>query len=339
MTSSQNSPTAGPSELNAPLVVAVAGPIMSGTSLVTKNAALAAPAPRASFGDHLRKETGSADRYALAEAGQNMVDTDAKAFARAVLERSGWQPERPLIVDGVRHVEILRSLQDLVFPVPVVLAYIDVTPAVYAKRIEAEGKLAEALNFSDHPTEQQVTTRLTHLADFRVDNSGDVDEAVRSLIAHSENRLQMRRSLENRILFPDFEADPGEIEPGTVAVIDMRAMSPRVRRWLDRLQKAEAGKNVITVAIVDDFPSRKETANTTLQFFLPRPVRYAGTDLQQDKAAVLAAEIEIRFPVITAMPPQESKQSERVEGPAAFWLTMGERAAAKPTGRSSRPGR
>jgi len=316
------------------VIVAVAGPIMSGTSSVTK--AAAAPAKPASFGEHLRRETGAQDRHALAEAGQKLVDGDADAFAKAVVEAAGWRADQPLIIDGVRHVQILQSLRELVFPVPIILAYVDVTPAVYAQRIEKKGKLSEALQFSDHPTEQQVKSRLAKIADIRVDNSGNVTDAVKSLIRDTQERLHMRRALQGRIIFPDFTIDPATMPPGVIAVVDMRSAGAAAKQWLNRLQRTRRPNDIFTLALVDDTPTARELATKTIHFFLPRPVRYDEKASLDSKTATLAAEIETHFPIVTSVSVTEQDDVHVPETVAPFWLTLGERRTRLPAPRPTR---
>src|SRR5437867_2887144 len=89
-------------------VVYFAAPIKAGKTKVSTTLALRLHAPRVSFGDYLRSLAREKElevtREVLQDLGDHLVNQDVLAFCEDVLRQHPWQPGRPLIVDGVRHV-------------------------------------------------------------------------------------------------------------------------------------------------------------------------------------------------------------------------------------------
>ena len=95
-------------------VLVFAGGMGSGKSNLTKELSRRLNWPRASFGDHIRKlardsSLDDTDRAVLQQLGQALVLTQPDKFVSDVIAEAGDAPS--IILDGLRHVEILFSLR------------------------------------------------------------------------------------------------------------------------------------------------------------------------------------------------------------------------------------
>lgn len=122
------------------LVICFADRIGSGKSSVTRTLAEALGWQRAAFGDYLRTELerrggDATSRDALQDLGQSLVDKDVEGFSRRVLAMAHFQPGTDLLIDGVRHIEVYRSIQRLATPSQVKLVYLAADDPTRLKRI------------------------------------------------------------------------------------------------------------------------------------------------------------------------------------------------------------
>jgi ribosome-binding protein aMBF1 (putative translation factor)/cytidylate kinase len=172
-----------------PLVLGFAGRIGSGKSAVSAEVAKALGWPRASFGDYVRTVARSAgleeSREVLQELGASLIEGGVDDFCRAVLTQSGWNAGEPLVVDGIRHAEVIESLRKLVAPLEMRVVYLDVKDE---KRLENLRKREEAVPenlklVEAHATEEQVKDVLPELADLRLPGDRPVQELVTTLVS------------------------------------------------------------------------------------------------------------------------------------------------------------
>lgn len=171
-----------------PLVIGFAGKIASGKSTISAEVAKALGWPRASFGDYLRifaKSSGLGEsREVLQEIGASLVAKDVEGFCRAVLTHYQWSAGEPLIVDGIRHAEVVDALRRLVAPLELRLVYIDVDEEARRARLrQDDGDLPEKLQMVErHSTEEQVKNRVPALADLRLPGDKPVVELVSTVV-------------------------------------------------------------------------------------------------------------------------------------------------------------
>jgi ribosome-binding protein aMBF1 (putative translation factor)/dephospho-CoA kinase len=168
-----------------PLVIGFAGRIGSGKSTLSSEVAKRLGWRRASFGDYLRtlaKSSGLDDqsRDVLQYLGSSLIEKDVDDFCRAVLTHFGWNSGEPLIIDGIRHKEVLESLRKLVAPLDLRMVFLEVDEQERVGRLKArEERIVEHLETVEaHATEQQVKDLLPDLADLRLSkNHPDQDLA------------------------------------------------------------------------------------------------------------------------------------------------------------------
>src|SRR5258708_6747088 len=96
-------------------VVALAGAIGSGKSVLSHRVSERLHWPRISFGDYVRKiaernRRDAGDRSVLQQLGQALVVTNVEDFVDKVLAEANWRERGNLILDGLRHVEVRQVL-------------------------------------------------------------------------------------------------------------------------------------------------------------------------------------------------------------------------------------
>lgn len=126
------------------LVIAIAGGRGAGKRTISKLLVSRLAAKRASFGEYLR---GEARRVAimpfiegLQNLGQRLVSTEPASFVEMVLRAADWDRTGILVIDGIRHIEILDTLRSLLSPIPVQLVLISVASPFRKKRLEGRGE-------------------------------------------------------------------------------------------------------------------------------------------------------------------------------------------------------
>jgi hypothetical protein len=113
-----------------PMVLVFAGRLASGKSTLSAGVAGALGWPYVSFGEYVRQVARSRgldwSRHVLQELGAALIGQDCEGFCRAVLGQTDWDPGQPLVIDGLRHVEAVDVLRQLVAPSTLLLIFITV---------------------------------------------------------------------------------------------------------------------------------------------------------------------------------------------------------------------
>ena len=170
-------------------VLSFAAPIEAGKTTVSTRVAVRLVAPRVSFGDYLRglvRDRGlEMTREVLQDLGDKLVRHDVRRFCEDVLKQQPWEPGKPLIIDGVRHVEVLDSLGEILSPAKSYLIYVNVDRTTQTKRLKDDPlphkKTLDELE--KHPTEQQVRSKLPDRAALVLDGTQDPEELTQKVIA------------------------------------------------------------------------------------------------------------------------------------------------------------
>jgi transcriptional regulator with XRE-family HTH domain/dephospho-CoA kinase len=170
------------------LVVGFAGRIGSGKSTVSTEVAKVLGWPRASFGDYVRTFARNAgldeSREVLQGLGEELIERGVDDFCKAVLANSGWNAGEPLVIDGIRHAEVIESLRRLVAPLEMRVVYLDVSDQKRLENLrEREEVVPAKLKLMEtHPTEEQVKELLPDLADLRLSGDRPVPELVTTVV-------------------------------------------------------------------------------------------------------------------------------------------------------------
>ena len=169
------------------VVVGFAGAIASGKTTLTVEVARLLNCKRVSFGDQVRAialERGKEPlRENLQAIGEQLVASDVENFCRAVLKQKGWKPGQSLVVDGIRHKEVLDTLKAIVAPTKLVLVFIEVNQDTLRARIENRAlSHREIDDIQQHSTEVQVKNVLPLVADCILDGHKSVAKLSEEVI-------------------------------------------------------------------------------------------------------------------------------------------------------------
>ncbi|MGG6297892.1 AAA family ATPase [Leptolyngbya sp. AN02str] len=170
-----------------PAIIAFSGSIASGKSTLSQEVAEALQWKRVSFGDYVRSIAQSRgiveSREVLQALGTDLLQRDTKCFCRAVLIQAAWQLGQPLIVDGIRHMEVLATLKQIVAPMQLLLVFVTVDEAVRTNRLLERGtvNLEKYQQWEQDSTEQQVKSALANVADLIIDSGYSLEESVEQL--------------------------------------------------------------------------------------------------------------------------------------------------------------
>jgi hypothetical protein len=101
------------------------------------------------------------------------------------LAHFGWQSGEPVVIDGVRHREVVEALRRVVAPLELRLIFLDVAEEQRRERLVREGEIDpdKMPQIEKHSTEKQVTTVLPDMADLKVSTRGDFRDVVREIVS------------------------------------------------------------------------------------------------------------------------------------------------------------
>jgi adenylate kinase family enzyme len=164
-----------------PAVICFSGLIGAGKSTLATSVAQSFGWPHTSFGDYIRdiaKERGTGQaREVLQQIGEEQVSTSLESFTHAVIARVPWH--QGCVIDGLRHLQVLRTLRRIVDPLPVFVVFIDLDESVRRQRLRDRGMTDQDIDAADqHETETQVRTVITEQADLHVNGLVDVPSLV-----------------------------------------------------------------------------------------------------------------------------------------------------------------
>lgn len=178
--------------LPGPCIIAISSKIGAGKSTLAYELSRTFGIPRISFGNHVRsiaRQRGLREsRRVLQEIGQSLVEADAAGFTRSVLSAL-WK--KGAVVDGIRHLQVLHAIREIVAPLPVFLVYVYVDEPIRRERLAQRGMRPEEIEAADsHSTEQQVQQTLRKAAALHVNGDADPIMGVR-LVAEAIQHLQI----------------------------------------------------------------------------------------------------------------------------------------------------
>ncbi|HKQ09500.1 MAG TPA: metallophosphoesterase [Blastocatellia bacterium] len=179
------------------VILGFAGKIGSGKSTLSSKVAEALGWPYVSFGDYVRsvaRQRGLEEsRRTLQEIGESLINEGCDEFCRTVLGQADWIPGQSLIVDGLRHAEIVNVLRRIVFPSQLYIIYIEVTEGLRASRLSERNEDAKQPGLIDsHSTEAQVQSVLPGISDLFVDGNKPLDLLVDEVLSWASKRIEVR---------------------------------------------------------------------------------------------------------------------------------------------------
>ena len=168
------------------VVIGLAGQIAAGKTTVATRLAARLGIPRVSFGDEVRRiaaERGlPADRAVLQDLGDELIASGWDSFCRAVLAQAPWQAGQSLVIDGIRHMGAIVTLQQLVAPSPLVIVFLEAAPEARRARLASREPTAQGPQSADgHPNESELHS-VRRVADLVLPNPADPDLTVTALL-------------------------------------------------------------------------------------------------------------------------------------------------------------
>jgi dephospho-CoA kinase len=167
-----------------PAVICLSSRMGAGKSTLTTSLASSLGWPHTSFGDYVRsiadQRGAGQSREVLQQLGEELVAKSLEPFTRAVLSRVTWQ--EGCIVDGVRHIQVLHMLRELVTPLSTFLVFIEIDESVRRQRLRQRGMTEQEIDVADrHGTESQVRDALRREADISLDGIRNVAEIIHEI--------------------------------------------------------------------------------------------------------------------------------------------------------------
>ncbi len=171
------------------IVLTFSGPIGSGKSTLAWLVSTRLRWSHASFGSYVRKvaKKNGLDnsRKALQLTGELLISRGWGVFCKEVITEANWKPGSNLIVEGIRHIEAIETLRELVIPAKLYIIYISLDDTKREKRLKLRDK-NESINMKKlemHSTEVQIKTKLFNQADLIVDNNRAKEEVASEIIS------------------------------------------------------------------------------------------------------------------------------------------------------------
>lgn len=170
------------------MVLGFAAPIEAGKTTLSIAVADKLNAPRVSFGGYLRwlaeQQHRKITREVLQDLGDKLVSQDVHSFCEDVLKQQPWRAGVPLVIDGVRHVEVLAALGKILSPAPVYLIFIKVDRQTQEARLQKDDLRHEKslADLEKHPTERQVRSILPDKASLVLDGIRSPEELTNKVI-------------------------------------------------------------------------------------------------------------------------------------------------------------
>lgn len=148
--------------------------------------------PRVKFSDYIKAMIGAdggepENRTQLQSYGQKLVQNRLQEFVDGVLAMApDWRRGGDLIVDGLRHVEVLLTLKQKVAPSRMLYVYVSVDPLRREEDAKNRGIAEQMLYRYDRDlTEAQLARILPAYADLKVDGtlgfSFNVEEIIQQV--------------------------------------------------------------------------------------------------------------------------------------------------------------
>lgn len=180
------------------VVVTLSGAIGSRRSELAIKLAQHLGWPRVKFSDYIksviRADGGDPEnRTQLQSYGQKLVQNQLEKFVADVLAMAPeWRPGDDLVVDGLRHVEVLLTLKRKAVPSKVLYVDVSTDPILREKGAKDRGIAEQMLYRYDRDlTEAQVARILPAYADHKVDgtlgfniNINDIVQRVEAVGGH-----------------------------------------------------------------------------------------------------------------------------------------------------------
>jgi dephospho-CoA kinase len=176
-------------------IIAFSGKIGSGKSTLSKSIAKELDLPYISFGEYVRHMASiralDCSRDTLQSLGEKLINEQGWwNFCTNVLYHGGWYASKAVVLDGIRHMEALECIKQIVYPLGVILVYIQLESSERALRIKKRDKTNELTlgRFDNHSTETQVSYIMMEAANILLDGNTSLESLQNQVLELLKNR-------------------------------------------------------------------------------------------------------------------------------------------------------
>jgi dephospho-CoA kinase len=170
-------------------IIGMTGKIASGKTTISSLLAQELKIKKASFGEYVRKvakERGEDiySRATLQKVGELLINSDIHSFCLNVLKQVEWKPGDSVVIEGIRHVEVLKKLKEITAPSDFFLVFIDIDEKIRLDRIQIRdtNTIKEQRLIDNHSTEIHVKGHLLQMADIIINGNNNPDSIVMELV-------------------------------------------------------------------------------------------------------------------------------------------------------------
>ena len=172
-------------------VIGFSGQIGSGKSTLSRAVAEELQWPCVSFGGCIRAIALSRGlelrREILQDLGAALVKSDPEKLCKLVLADANVELGQPFVIEGIRHVEILRILRGIVLPLELHLVFVTVAKGLRSERLRRRDRYYPSGISERHSTERDVESSLKSLSSCVIENNQSIDVATHLILAELES--------------------------------------------------------------------------------------------------------------------------------------------------------
>jgi cytidylate kinase len=135
-----------------------------------------------SFGDFVRQEALNrgilnATRHDLQNLGQSLVTENVSNFCRSVLRTVEFSGGEQIVLDGVRHKEVLEAISEISQKQPIKLVLL-----IASEKARRNRSLQDIDSIDSHRVESEVKDQFRSIADLVIETDNDEAEALGTLL-------------------------------------------------------------------------------------------------------------------------------------------------------------
>jgi cytidylate kinase len=169
------------------MILGFSGKIGSGKSTLSAEVANQLNWKHASFGLYVQKVALSKNiaptRENLQNLGARLLSDNAKKFCLSVVKESNWAYGESLVIEGIRHEEVIEIIRDITKPDIFKLIFLKISDKNIRKSRIANRDNTPINEADEHPTEKEVMNNtLLKRADLIVDAEKDISGLKNQII-------------------------------------------------------------------------------------------------------------------------------------------------------------